>query len=63
MVTNIPTPYYIDYIYDRPKGEKNFYYQLVRKADNAILYAHEDLNEVLRHRVKLNIKKEDICIL
>lgn len=63
MVTNIPTPYYIDYIYDRPKGEKNFYYQLVRKADNAILYAHEDLNEVLRRLAVLNIKKDDICIL
>ena len=63
MATNIPTPYYIDYIYDRLKGEKNFYYQLVRKADKAILYAHEDLNEVLRRRAELNIKKADICIL
>lgn len=63
MARNIPTPYYIDYIYDRPKGEKNFYYQLVRKADNAILYAHEDLKEVLRRRAELNIKKENICIL
>ena len=63
MAINIPTPYYIDYIYDRPKGEKNFYYQLVRKADKAILYAHEELNEVLRRRAVLNIKKEDICIL
>ena len=63
MATNIPTPYYIYYIYDRPKGEKNFYYQLVRKADKAILYAHEDLNEVLRRRAELNIKKKDICIL
>lgn len=63
MATNIPTPYYIDYIYDRPNGEENFYYQLVRKSDGAILFAHKDLKEVLSRRAELNIKKADICIL
>ena len=36
-------PYYIDYIYNNPSGE-NFYYQLVRKSDDAILYANPYLN-------------------
>lgn len=37
--------YYIDYIYDNPSGA-NFYHQLVRRADNAILYANPNLDFV-----------------
>lgn len=36
------TKYYIDYIYGQTIGE-NFYHQLVRTRDEAILFANKDL--------------------
>lgn len=33
--------YVVDYVYDNPSGE-NYYYQIVRLCDNAILYANPD---------------------
>lgn len=35
--------YYIDYIYNNPSGA-NFYFQLVRRSDEAILYANPNLD-------------------
>lgn len=37
--------YYIDYVYDNPSGA-NFYHQLVRRSDGAILYANPNLDNV-----------------
>lgn len=56
------TPYYIDYIYNNPSGE-NFYYQLVRRRDNAILYANPNLDFVKLRCWELGISKDDIVIL
>lgn len=42
--------YVVDYVYDNPSGE-NYYYQIVRLSDNAILYANPDkkhINEAIR---------------
>lgn len=56
------TQYYIDYIYNNPSGE-NFYYQLVRKSDDAILYANPNLDFVKLRCWELGISKDDIVIL
>lgn len=56
------TPYYIDYIYNNPSGE-NFYYQLVRRRDDAILYANPNLDFVKLRCWELGISKDDIVIL
>jgi hypothetical protein len=55
-------PYYIDYIYNNPSGE-NFYYQLVRRRDDAILYANPNLDCVKVRCWELGISKDDIVIL
>ena len=39
--------YVIDYVYDNAPGEPNFYYQIVRIKDDAILYANADRNNVI----------------
>lgn len=54
--------YTIDYIYDNPSGE-NYYHQLVRNADGAILYANPNLDNVFLHCFKAGISCEDIVIL
>lgn len=54
--------YYVDYIYNNPTGE-NFYFQLVRRSDDAILYANRDLNNVFLHCWHVGISKDDIVIL
>lgn len=54
--------YYIDYIYDNPTGT-NFYHQLVRREDNAILYANPNLDNVFLYCFKVGISKNDIIIL
>nr|DAR52632.1 MAG TPA: hypothetical protein [Caudoviricetes sp.] len=54
--------YYIDYIYDNPSGA-NFYHQLVRRADNAILYANPNLDFVKIRCWELGISKDDVVIL
>lgn len=54
--------YTIDYIYNNPSGH-NFYHQLVRNSDGAILYANSDLNNVFAYCFKAGINCEDVVIL
>lgn len=54
--------YYIDYIYNNPSGS-NFYHQLVRRADQAILYANPNLDYVMLYCWKNGISKDDVAIL
>ena len=58
----IKTKYYIDYIYDKHYGA-NYYYQLVRTKDDAILYANENLDYVKIRCRELGIPKEEIILL
>lgn len=53
--------YHIDYIYDNPSGH-NFYFQLVRTADDAILYANPNLDYVKLRCWELGISKDDVEI-
>lgn len=55
-------PYFIDYIYNNPSGA-NFYHQLVRRKDNAILYANPKLEYVQIECWKLGINTSDVEIL
>lgn len=54
--------YYIDYIYDNTTGP-NYYHQLVRDKDGAILYANEKLDNIFLHCFHAGISKDDIVIL
>ena len=57
------TKYYIDFIYGQPTG-KNFYHQLVRTRDEAILFANKDLKTVIRYaKIELSINDNDLTIL
>lgn len=57
------TKYYIDYINGQTIGE-NFYHQLVRTRDEAILFANKDLKTVIWYaKIKLNINGNDLTIL
>lgn len=57
------TEYYIDYIYGQTIGE-NFYHQLVRTRDEAILFASRDLKTVIWYaKIKLNINGNELTIL
>ena len=57
------TEYYIDYIYGQTIGE-NFYHQLVRTLDGAILFANKDLKTVIWYaKIKLNINGNELTIL
>ena len=58
----IEAPYVIDYIYDN-SGSINFYHQLVRQSDNAILYANESLDNVFLRCWELGIKRNDVVVL
>jgi len=54
--------YYIDFIYDVPAGQ-DFYHQLVRRSDNAILCAHTDLDSIFLFCFHAGISKNDLIIL
>lgn len=54
--------YFIDYIYDNPSGH-NFYHQLVRRKDNAILYDNPNLEFVFAYCFKAGINKDDVVVL
>lgn len=59
----VKTKYYIDYIYGQTIGE-NFYHQLVRTRDEAILFANKDLETVINYaKFELNINPNDLTIL
>lgn len=55
--------YVVDYVYDSPKGEPNFYYQLVRLKDNAILCAYYDKKDVIIEAWSMGIKKEEVAFI
>lgn len=54
--------YYIDYIHSNTSGE-NFYFQLVRREDEAILYANRDLTNIFARCFEMGINKNDVTIL
>lgn len=57
------TKYFIDYIYNQPSGE-NFYHQLVRTKDDAILFSISDLETVIRYaKFELGIDGKELTIL
>lgn len=56
------TPYYIDYIHDKGITTEP-YFQLVRRRDEAILYANANLDFVKLRCWELGISKDDIVIL
>lgn len=55
--------YYIDYIYRNPITDGGCYHQLVRRADEAILYANADLNQVFLHCWMVGISREQVVVL
>jgi hypothetical protein len=55
--------YYIDYIYDHVTESGNYYYQLVRRSDDAILYANRKLDLVFAHCFKMGIINDEVTIL
>ena len=56
------TKYVIDYIYNNTSGI-NFYHQLVRRSDNAILYANEKLDNVFLRCWELGITRDEVAVL
>jgi hypothetical protein len=54
--------YYIDYVSKNTIGA-NFYYQLVRRSDEAILCANHRLENVFAHCFTKGIRAEDAIIL
>lgn len=55
--------YVIDYVYDRPYGELNFYYQIVRIENGTILYANPDRNNVIMECWKLGISYNETAFI
>jgi hypothetical protein len=51
--------YFIDYICNNTIGA-NFYHQLVRRSDEAILYANHDLNRVYMYCWTSGIDRKDV---
>ena len=54
--------YYIDYIHSNTIGS-NFYHQLVRRSDEAILYANPNLDNVKLRCWELGITCNEVVIL
>jgi hypothetical protein len=54
--------YYIDYIHSNRMGS-NFYHQLVRRQDEAILCAYHNLDLVYAHCFKAGINRSDVATL
>jgi hypothetical protein len=53
--------YYIDYIHSNPTGDS--YHQLVRRSDDAILYANPNLDYALVYCFKAGIHRDEVVIL
>ena len=58
----IEAHYVIDYIYNNTSGI-NFYHQLVRLSDDAILYANQNLENVFLRCWELGIQQNDVVVL
>jgi hypothetical protein len=56
------TKYFVDYIYNNPTVS-NSYYQLVRRYDDAILYANKELDNVFIRCWELGITRDEIVVL
>ena len=54
--------YVVDYVYDQP-GSCNYYYQLVRIKDNAILYSNPDQTLVKMEAWKMGIKFDEVSFI
>ena len=54
--------YVVDYVYDNPSGA-NFYFQLVRLKDNAILCAHESQTDIIMYCWSAGIPKEKVAFI
>ena len=57
------TKYYIDWKCEKYQGNFNAYHQIVRSADDAILYANENLDNIFLYCFHAGISKDDITIL
>jgi len=55
--------YVCDYVYDNPEGMENYYYQLVRLSDNAILCAYKDKKDVIIEAWSMGIKAEEVSFI
>lgn len=55
--------YVIDYVYDNAPGEPNYYYQIVRVKDDAILYANPDKNNVIAECWKRGIPYNETAFI
>ena len=56
------TKFYIDFVHEKVNGSINCYYQLVRRADEAILYANPDLNNIFLFCFHAGINKEQVVL-
>lgn len=54
--------YVVDYVYDNIIGE-NFYYQLVRLRDNAILCSYKSKITVIAYCWQVGIPKEKVAFI
>lgn len=54
--------YVCDYVYDNPSGT-NYYYQLVRLSDNAILCAYERVNDIKLDCWRMGIAKAEVAFI
>ena len=54
--------YVVDYVYDNSNGA-NFYFQLVRLKDNAILCAHKSKTDIILHCWSVGIPKEKVAFI
>lgn len=54
--------YVVDYVYDNPTGV-NYYFQLVRLSDEAILCAFQDVKDVMIHCWQVGIPKAKVAFI
>ena len=54
--------YIIDYIYNNKTGI-NYYYQIVRNSDGAILYANESIDNIFIRCWELGITCNEVVVL
>ena len=54
--------YVVDYVYDG-EGEFNYYYQLVRLSDNAILYANKDRDNIILDCWERGINHKEVAFI
>lgn len=55
--------YVCDYVYSNTIGHENYYYQLVRLRDNAILCSYKDKARVIAHCLHVGISKNKVSFI